>query len=401
MRGERQVIMKILIVIDEYLNNSNGMCISTQRFVSLFREAGHDVRIVATASKEDADKLDYPVREFIIPIFQKIIRKEGFRLAFPDLRVLKKAVKWADIVHIEDPFLLCYEAAKLARKMKKPCTGTFHIHPENLSYPVKFGRFKLANFLLLQAFKATYDQCDTIQCPTDMVRERLANEGFKSELVVVSNGIKGDGKEVVKRKKPKDLHDKFVIISTGRYSDEKDQKSLLKALQLSKHKDDIQVILAGKGQLENELREEGNKLKNKPIMKFMSQDELKKTLSYCDLYVHCAKVEIEGMSCMEAFAAGVVPVIAAAPLSSTSSYALDQNNRFDAGNLQELADKIDFWFEHPDKLAESRRNYIALGKSLTVENSSMDVIKMFEETALKVQQRIREERNKDSIIVLQ
>ena len=32
-----------------------------------------------------------------------------------------------------------------------------------------------------------------------------------------------------------------------------------------------------------------------------------------DLYVHAADVEIEAMSCMEAFAGGLVPVIANSP----------------------------------------------------------------------------------------
>ena len=50
--------MKILIVINDYLNKSNGMCISTQRFVEEFRAAGREVRI---ATNDRYGALDYPL----------------------------------------------------------------------------------------------------------------------------------------------------------------------------------------------------------------------------------------------------------------------------------------------------------------------------------------------------
>lgn len=40
--------MKLLIVIDDYFNKSNGMCISTQRFVREYKKMGQDVRVLST-----------------------------------------------------------------------------------------------------------------------------------------------------------------------------------------------------------------------------------------------------------------------------------------------------------------------------------------------------------------
>lgn len=40
--------MKILIVIDDYFNKSNGMSISTQRFVHELKKMGQDVRILSS-----------------------------------------------------------------------------------------------------------------------------------------------------------------------------------------------------------------------------------------------------------------------------------------------------------------------------------------------------------------
>ena len=66
----------------------------------------------------------------IIPFFKKIIAKEGFHMAVPSKKVLTKALDWADIVMIETPFPLSFHAAKIAKKMGKPVTGTFHIFPD-------------------------------------------------------------------------------------------------------------------------------------------------------------------------------------------------------------------------------------------------------------------------------
>lgn len=47
--------MKILIVIDDYFNKSNGMSISTQRFVKQFSKMGQDVRVLASIAGGEPD----------------------------------------------------------------------------------------------------------------------------------------------------------------------------------------------------------------------------------------------------------------------------------------------------------------------------------------------------------
>lgn len=125
--------MKILIVIDDYFNKSNGMSISTQRFVKQFLKMGQDVRVLASIAGGEPD---YPLSVMTIPIFKDIIAKEGFHFAKPEKAIIKKAVKWADLVHLEDPFPVCSYAGKIAKELKKPITGTFHLYPENLTASV-------------------------------------------------------------------------------------------------------------------------------------------------------------------------------------------------------------------------------------------------------------------------
>ena len=153
----------------------------------------------------------------------------------------------------------------------------------------------------------------------------------------------------------------------------------MKAVRISCHSADIQLILAGKGPLEEKYRTLGQTLPNPPIMRFYAQEELLQEIRRADLYVHCAIVEIEGMGCMEAFAQGTVPLIADSELSSTSAYAITEKNRYRAGDAEELAGKIDFWFEHQDELPAMGQRYIGLARTLTVEQSAEKVRAMMRE----------------------
>ena len=47
----------------------------------------------------------------------------------------------------------------------------------------------------------------------------------------------------------------------------------------------------------------------RPCSASTARDELRRLINMCDLYVHASDAEIEGISCMEALACGLVPVI--------------------------------------------------------------------------------------------
>ena len=58
---------------------------------------------------------------------------------------------------------------------------------------------------------------------------------------------------------------------------------------------------------------------------------------------------------MEAFACGLVPVIADSPRSATPQFALDERSLFPAGDTDVLAERIDWWLEHPEERREMGR----------------------------------------------
>ncbi len=62
-------------------------------------------------------------------------------------------------------------------------------------------------------------------------------------------------------------------------------------------------------------------------------------------------------------------------------FPLSGQNRYKAGNVQELTRKIDYWFEHRADLPKVGEDYIALAKTLSIEESARKVIAMMEDTA--------------------
>ena len=99
----------------------------------------------------------------------------------------------------------------------------------------------------------------------------------------------------------------------------------------------------------------------------------------CDLYVHASYIEIEAISCMEAFACGLVPVICNSPKSATVQFALDGRSLFSPDDSDDLARKIDYWIEHPQERRAMSGAYAQQGERYRVSESVKAAEEMFAE----------------------
>lgn len=70
----------------------------------------------------------------------------------------------------------------IARKLGKPITGTYHVHPENIVYNcLGFAGGNLVCQILYRYWcRVFYDNYAYLQCPTDNVRERLERHHVKA-----------------------------------------------------------------------------------------------------------------------------------------------------------------------------------------------------------------------------
>ena len=366
--------MKILLVLDQFDGANNGNTITARRLFSILKQHGHDVRILASGESRD-DKWGLPVVK--VPIFDGLIRKQGFVFAKPVKEIVEEAVKWADFVHIVMPFMVSKMATKMAIKYNKPMTSAFHVQPENIWFSVHLGNFKpLINLTYFVGRKYIYKYHKFIHCPSNMIKNQLVKHHYNADIRVISNGIESD---FVYKKKDKDeiFKNKFLIVMSGRYSHEKRQDLIIKAVKKSKYEKDIQIFLAGQGPVEKEYRKLAEGLTNPIMMHFLTKDQLIDLFSQTDLYIHASDAEIEAMSCMEAFASGLVPVISNSKRSATPQFALDDRSLFEAGNSDDLASKIDYWFEHPKERKEMEIKYAESAKKYALEECVNQMEKMF------------------------
>ena len=369
--------MNILVVIDQYDGANNGTTISARRFVDNLRKDGNEVRVISTG-KQDKDK--YVVKELKLPpIANKIIKSQGMEFAKPNEEELRKAIEWAEVVHFYMPFLLSRKGLKICEELNKPRTTAFHVQPENITYTIGLGKKTKVNDQIYYLFRDKFfNRFNHIHCPSKLIADELSKHGYTAKLHVISNGIEPDW-VYNKSEKPEELKDKIVITMVGRLSAEKRQDLLIEASKKSKYSNKIQLVFAGNGPMKKQYTKMGEKLANKPIMDFFKKEDLKKLLSYTDLYVHTSDAEIEAISCIEAIATGLVPVIAKSTQSATKQFALDERSLFEAGNTEELKNKIDYWLDNAEEKQKMEKEYAKFAENFKIENSIHKMEEMFRE----------------------
>ena len=369
--------MKILIVIDQYDGANNGTTISARRFVENLRKRGNEVRVISTGKVE---KEKYRVDKIhLMPVVNKIVTSQGMEFAKADENKLTEAINWAEVVHFYMPFLLSIKGMKIAQKLNKPMTAAFHVQPENITYSIGLGKKEAVNDKIYTVFRDTFfNKFNHIHCPSEFIANELKKHGYTAKLHVISNGIEPDWK-YNKIDKPEELNDKIVITMVGRLSGEKRQDVLIEAVKQTKYADSIQLIFAGKGPKENYYKKLGEQLTNKPIFEFCEKEKLQNILAYTDLYIHTSDAEIEAISCIEAIATGLVPIIAKSDKSATSQFALDERSMFEAGNSKELAKKIEYWLDNEEERKRMEKEYAKNAEKYRIEKSMEKIEEMFRE----------------------
>ena len=369
--------MKILIVIDQFDDANNGTTISAKRFAEGLINLGHEVYIVSTGEPRENK---YVVKKMPLPIIvSQIVKSQGMTFAIPNRDILKEAISKVDVVHFYMPFVLSYQALKIAEELNVPRTAAFHVQPENITYTIALGKNTKVNDKIYEFFRDKFfNRFKHIHCPSNFIATELKKHDYTAKTYVISNGVSSDFK-YIKNEKKEEYKDKFVITMIGRLSNEKRQDLIFEAISKSKYNDKIQLVLAGKGPKYNKYKKLGKKLKNEPIIEFFDKEELLGLLGMTDLYIHSADAEIEAISCIEAFACGIVPIIANSKKSATPQLALDERSLFEAGDSSNLTKKIDYWIENQEERKKMEFEYAKHAEEYRIEKSMKKIEGMFED----------------------
>lgn len=351
--------MIIAVVCDVLGERNNGTTIAAYNLIESLKKRGHEVRVVCSDEARRGEDGYFVCPKFDFGPLNGYVKKNGVVPAKADMKVLEEALSGVDLIHVMIPFSLGKASAEYAHKNGIPLTAGFHCQAENITGHLFLKNSRLAGKMAYKAFyRRLYRYCDGIHYPSRFICDVFEDVVGPTPRYIISNGVAKDFRPF-RAEKPEELKDKFIVLFTGRYSPEKSHWVLIDAVALSKYKNDIRLIFAGAGPLEEKLRARAAKRGiAEPIMRFFTREEMVKTINMSDLYVHPSEIEIEAIGCLEAIACGKTPLIADSPKSATRAFALHDTNLFKVNDPKDLALKLDYWIEHPEEREKCAADYL-------------------------------------------
>ncbi len=356
--------MKIVIVCDSWAEG-NGAIVATKRMMREFEARGHEFTIVTTnIAGHEGDLREVP--GFYLPGVKESMQNMGFLFGKGKKKVLRKAFEGADLVTIQFPFFLARTAAKLAKKMGIPVMAGCHLQPQNVVGAMGIEN-NIAENMMVWLFKTfLYNQVDVIHMPSIFGVKLYQDFGVKAHFRVISNGIPRDYVPMEKER-PELFGDKFTILNVGRHALTKRQELLIDGVLHSKYKDNIQLLLCGKGEDSEKLRKRGEELPVKPLVEYVSMEDKLTYLNTADLYLQSSIIEIESLACLEAIGCGLPCLISNAKNSAAPQFALDERFLFDQDDAVAMGKKIDYWYENREELKAMKAKALEMA-----ENYRMD-----------------------------
>lgn len=341
--------LSIAFVADTLAGWSGGGVVSGRRFVDKLREQRHRVIMVGAALPEaDPDCVTLPGFQFPL----RAMHDMQFVMAWPDRELLRSAFAQVDLVHLQFPFWLSFVALDEARALGRPVIASFHVQPENALFNVGVHSAGLNRGLYRVWVDGLYNRVDAVVCPSRFAEKKLLSYGLHARTCIVTNGTPPDlATRPILRSPSSD--GTILVLSVGRLAAEKRQDVLIDAVDRSKHRDRIQLVLAGPGTLDPKLRQRAERLPKPAQIGFVERARLQELLETAHLFVHPSDVELEGMAVVEAMTVGLPVVVSDSAESAASDLAMDDRFRFRHGDAQALADRLDALLDDPALLREA------------------------------------------------
>ncbi len=306
--------MNILMITNSYTPHISGVEKSIMSFSEIFRERGHNVKIVAPETDEPVTDDKDVVRVTSIKNFNHTDYPVG--LPMPgELDSLIEEFK-PDIVHSHFPFFIGSSAARVAAAYNIPLVFTYHTMYERYIHYVSCDSERVRKFVTMLA-SGYCNLCDMVIAPSTGVKNILLEREVNVPIEVVPTGIKIQ--QFAKPSSP-DVRSRygipdnaFVAGYTGRFTTEKNLEFLAEALSIVlSQKENAYFMMIGDGPLKETLEDlfESKGLKDRAVFTGKIQsDELTDAYHCMDVFTFTSKTETQGMVLAEAMAAGV-PVVA-------------------------------------------------------------------------------------------
>jgi glycosyltransferase involved in cell wall biosynthesis len=264
------------------------------------------------------------------------------------------------------------------------------VQPENLFLNLpKFIPVKMMNKIFYKYLVWVYKKVDITICPSKFSEKLLKNVLPSLKTEVVSNGV--DNLKF-KRINPNSLIDKFKIkgqckkiVFVGRLHPEKNVETLVKSLK--QEYPNVQAVIAGFGYMQDSLESTANKLNLKEDIIFcgkVSDNDLIKVYSLCDIFVSPSLAELEGMAILEAMSCKNPIVIADSKESAAVQFVKENGFLFEPENPRDLARKILILLKDKKLRRKMAQNSLDESRNYSINKSISNLEKIYYSALQKV-----------------
>ncbi|MDD3230832.1 MAG: glycosyltransferase family 4 protein [Oscillospiraceae bacterium] len=316
--------MKVLITTDWYKPVINGVVTSVVSLADGLTALGAEVRIL-TLSGDSHSHTDGAVTYLGSIGVGKIYPNARLKTA-PSSKCVRELVEWhPDIVHSQCEFSSFFLARKIAEACNCPLVHTYHTVYEDFTHyfspSVRFGKYMAATFTRRILAKA-----DSVIVPTGKVQDMLLRYGVKTPVTVIPSGLKltqfekrldGSVRDTMRAELGLGRNDK-VLVYLGRLAQEKNVDELLElvALEPNAH---LRLLLVGDGPYRTQLEEKAKALHLGGCVIFAGMVKPSQVAQYYalgDIFVSASQSETQGLTYVEAMAAGLPLLCRADPCLS-------------------------------------------------------------------------------------
>jgi len=351
--------MKVLITSDWYAPAVNGVVTSVKNLRRALEARGHEVRVLTLSQTTRSWEKDGVTYLGSVPAG---LVYPGARLRTPVVhKWVRELVAWGpDVIHSQCEFSTFFLARRMAEVLDIPLVHTYHTVYEDYTHyfspSVRFGKKAAAAFSRWVAA-----QTDCMVVPTAKVRGLLLGYGVEKPVFVVPSGIdlsRFSGTpdpyhQAVLRASLGIPADQTVLVSVGRLAEEKNLDELLR-FRAGLGGAPVTLLIVGDGP--DRLRLEGVAAGlglEAPAVIFAGMVPPAQVADWYqlgDLFVSASTSETQGLTYVEALAAGVPALCRADPC--LSGVIREGENGWQYRDEAEFRQQLETFLAHPQRWAD-------------------------------------------------
>ena len=342
LKEAHRAVARIAMVIDPWYHPYNGTVVSTRRFVRALSEDFDFTILLAQAPGERLHSGCVGFSRLRIPGINFILDRMKAPLGLPKRKILQQVIAQVDLLHVQFPFFLGHGAIAEAKRQGKPVIASFHVQPENILNNLNISSAWLTKLLYRFFIWRFYARADFVIAPSQFAADLLREAGLNVPLAVLSNGVT---EEFFMPRQATSAQARFRLVSVGRLAKEKQQSQLLEAIAASDYREQIELTLAGTGPQQRSLVELAKTLGVRAEIGRVSDQRLKELYQTADVFVQTSAVELEGMSVLEAMAAGCAVLINNATTSAVPEFVVAPQATYAMNDVADLTRKLNAMLE--------------------------------------------------------